>query len=175
MSCDSTTEVARYVNMFAGLSMIHRNATIEDLQRLRKILEDGIQSQNKFEKLVDLTDQFLESQLEKYKRAILASEEWLHVMEDDNGVIVGYVWACSRADVAGNAIGQVAELVVESSFKRQGYGTRLFGCAKNWFTAAGLAEIEVNYSVASSEARHFWKALGFEPYFEKRRLKIVRH
>ena len=149
-----------------------RPADISDVPRITELFADGMNEQNDSRFLLEVTPSMLAEQGVRYECAVRQEEQFIAVGEDDQGEIVGYVWVrIARAmDVAH--CGQVNELVVSSGHRRQGIGTGLLQLALGWFAAKDLSTLEVNFSVDNPSASAFWAAKGFEPFFEKRRMKL---
>ena len=146
-----------------------RPADISDVPRITELFADGMNEQNNSRFLLEVTPSMLAEQGVRYECAVGQEEQFIAVGEDDQGEIVGYVWARSARAMDVARCGQVNELVVSPEHRRQGIGTDLFERALQWFAAAGVSVLEVNFSVDNPSASAFWAAKGFEPFFEKRR------
>jgi GNAT superfamily N-acetyltransferase len=62
--------------------------------------------------------------------------------------------------------GEIWEMAVTASARRQGIGTRLCEAVRRWFVAQGLRRVELHVAVANEVSRPFWRAQGFAPVLE---------
>jgi ribosomal protein S18 acetylase RimI-like enzyme len=66
-------------------------------------------------------------------------------------------------------VGYVAEFTVFRPFRRQGWGRRLFGAAREWFRAQGCSDLELDVLPTNIRAQAFWTAEGFRLAYHRLR------
>ncbi|MFX0042499.1 MAG: GNAT family N-acetyltransferase [Candidatus Hodarchaeota archaeon] len=68
--------------------------------------------------------------------------------------------------------GLINDLIVTSSYRRMGIGSRLIEKARDWFSFLGLKRIELDVVARNKEAYSFYLRLGFKDYMHKLFLEI---
>lgn len=84
------------------------------------------------------------------------------VAENENDKIIGSAHAFIDLRLAEGEIGEIVSLVVKSSERGQGIGTKLLNEAMNWILQTGCANIRIRANVKRKDAHEFYKAHGFE-------------
>jgi len=85
----------------------------------------------------------------------------LLVVEDNAGIVIGFVGASERDHFTGETDTYIGELVVAPAAERQGAGRALVGAAMAWGRDRGRRRVVVDTGAANTAARRFYAALGF--------------
>ena len=152
--------------------MTIQRARLDDIEGIVEVFCDGATSQNKFCHLFDLTEGLLDHKRKQFQSALEDECEALFVWRHETGEIVGYVWGIIKRPIDTRRVGQISELAVATSHKRNGIGRRLFQSCIGWFRSENVQRVEVNFNVQNPEASAFWVRMGFEPFFETRILDV---
>jgi len=95
-------------------------------------------------------------------RCLPAVASVCYVAEHD-GQIVGFVvGAISTSEIWEGKAGDIEELFVVPSARRQQIGTRLVEAVTGWLSAKGAGVMRVQSANDATGAREFWAALGWE-------------
>lgn len=100
----------------------------------------------------------------------LGGEDWLVVVGEEGGEVVGYCLAqiLERPPIVANRwYGFVQDLAVTATHRDRGVGSALFERVETWFAARGVDRIELNVSAYNETARTFWRRKGFGDYLER--------
>jgi ribosomal protein S18 acetylase RimI-like enzyme len=60
--------------------------------------------------------------------------------------------------------GVIEECFVIPSLRKQGIGTQLVASASKWFKSRNIRRIEISMASQNTQAKVFWKSLGFKLY-----------
>ena len=152
--------------------MVIQRARLDDIERIVEVFCDGVESQNRFYHLLDLTEEVLNRKQKQFKSAVEDEGEVLFTWRHEPGKIVGYIWGVIKQPIDTGHAGQISELVVATSHKRKGIGRQLFQSCIGWFRSQNVQRVEVSFSVQNPQASAFWTQMGFKPFFETRFLDV---
>ena len=152
--------------------MVIQRARLDDIERIVEIFCDGVESQNRFYHLLDLTEGVLDHKLKQIRSAVEDKGEVLLIWRHGRSEIVGYIWGIIKRQIDTSRVGQINELVVATPHKRKGIGRQLFQSCISWFRSQNVQRVEVSFSVQNPEASAFWTQMGFKPFFETRFLNV---
>jgi ribosomal protein S18 acetylase RimI-like enzyme len=81
-----------------------------------------------------------------------------------NGVVVGYVLGAVidlHPDLFQHVdVGFIADIFVDSAFRRRGIARQLVTAINAWFAEQGVTHIEWQVAAANTAGLHFWEAVG---------------
>ena len=149
-----------------------QSARLDDIKQIVEVFCDGVESQNRFCHLLDLTEGVLNHKQKQFKSAVEDKGEVLFTWRQETGKIVGYIWGAIKQSIDTGHVGQINELVVTTSHKRKGIGRQLFQSCIGWFRSQNVQRVEVSFNVQNPEASVFWTQMGFNPFFETRFLDV---
>ena len=87
----------------------------------------------------------------------------IFVAEDEEGQVLGLLSASQRWTLWHTGpCALIEELVVDEGARRQGIGRSLIGAALDWARGQGCSEVEVSTDHDNTDARAFYRQLGFE-------------
>ena len=152
--------------------MTIQSARLDDIKQIVEVFCDGVESQNRFCHLLDLTEEVLNHKQKQFRSAVEDEGEVLFTWRHEGDKIVGYIWGIIKRPIDTRRIGQINELVVTTSHKRKGIGRQLFQSCIEWFRSQNVQRVEVNFNVQNPEASAFWTQMGFKPFFETRFLDV---
>ena len=152
--------------------MTIQSARLDDIKQIVEVFCDGVESQNRFCHLLDLTEEVLNHKQKQFRSAVEDEGEVLFTWRHEGDKIVGYIWGIIKRPIDTRRIGQINELVVTTSHKRKGIGRQLFQSCIEWFRSQNVQRVEVSFSVQNPEASVFWTQMGFKPFFETRFLDV---
>ena len=154
------------------MTVVIQRARLDDIERIVEIFCDGVESQNRFYHLLDLTEGVLDHKLKQIRSAVEDKGEVLLIWRHGRSEIVGYIWGIIKRQIDTSRVGQINELVVATSHKRKGVGKQLFKSCIEWFRSQNVQRVEVNFNVHNPEASAFWTQMGLKPFFETRFLDV---
>ncbi|HYV85834.1 MAG TPA: GNAT family N-acetyltransferase [Patescibacteria group bacterium] len=83
------------------------------------------------------------------------------VAEEAGRGLAGWIHVCGRRMLETDACAEIAGLVVDAIFRRQGVGRRLVEAAESWARERGYARLRVRSNVTRDVAHAFYPGLGF--------------
>ncbi len=89
-----------------------------------------------------------------------SGEDFVRAAIDDDGEIVGYIWAERRKL---NRVRHTAYIVVgiRRAWRRQGIGTAFFRLLDDWARANGVVRLELTVECANDAAKRLYEKHGF--------------
>jgi ribosomal protein S18 acetylase RimI-like enzyme len=68
--------------------------------------------------------------------------------------------------------GIIADLAVNSEYRRKGTGEAIYKEILNWFKGKGISRIELSVATKNRVANSFWSKMGFSPYMSRFYMEI---
>jgi len=84
------------------------------------------------------------------------------VVENGNGTLVGWIHIFEARRLESDSFVEVGGLVVDNSYRGQGFGRELVSAAIEWASERGFERIRVRSRASRTESQDFYKKLGFE-------------
>ncbi|HEY5925101.1 MAG TPA: GNAT family N-acetyltransferase [Kofleriaceae bacterium] len=143
-------------------SFVIRDAVLEDADAIARVSAESWRSSYRGilpdEVLVAID---VEKRAAK-RREILMTGEGLHLVVHDEGELVGF---CDAGPDRGGqpGRGEVYAIYLLDRAQRRGLGRMLFGRARAWLSAHGMAAMSVWVIENNFDARCFYEALGGQP------------
>lgn len=91
------------------------------------------------------------------------------VAETGSGTIVGSAHVLAEYTLVDEPKAQLADLVVDESFRSQGIGSALLHATESWAREHGLTRMRVNSNVIRERAHRFYLREG---YFDRKRQAV---
>jgi ribosomal protein S18 acetylase RimI-like enzyme len=151
-----------------------REATLNDLSSIvtlwNELMAFHIKLDSSFEVCEDAEQkfrEFLKGNIESSNKSVVFVAEVLHESEKK---IVGYLMAFQGTNPPVFKIqhfGEISDICVTSSYRRNGIGKALYLHVKEWFFKRGYERLELQAAVRNTVSIPFWKSMGFTPILEK--------
>jgi ribosomal protein S18 acetylase RimI-like enzyme len=103
------------------------------------------------------------------RRDILASEDWLALVAEAEGHLVGQIMGAVRDPVPvfePGKFGYVTDIVVDPAARRSGVGRALFDALKAWFRQRGALNIQLQVAYNNPASQAFWRQMGCTDYMD---------
>jgi ribosomal protein S18 acetylase RimI-like enzyme len=68
--------------------------------------------------------------------------------------------------------GYISDIAVAEKYRREGIGEKLYNEIFKWFQRRKINRIELTVAISNPISINFWSKLGFNPYSERRFLKV---
>jgi ribosomal protein S18 acetylase RimI-like enzyme len=145
--------------------LVIRSASVQDLPTIVALWSELMEFHAKLDPIWSRTPD-AETNFGAWVRERLASDTGFTLLAEVDGKPVGYLLA-----VVGQLPpvfstrdrGEICDLAVTASARRQGVGTRLVDEAIARFSALGLSRVELSAASCNSVSQAFWREAGFEP------------
>ena len=92
---------------------------------------------------------------------LLPNERHYIAVAVDAGRLLGWMHVEHRSSLEGGDRAELMGLVVDSSARRGGVGSRLVDAAEQWARARGLPALTVRSNAAREQSHPFYEALGY--------------
>ena len=105
-----------------------------------------------------------EEELQEHIQAILGDSQGALMVGAIGEQVVGLVYVGRRHSLERGDFAQVAGLVVDERYRRQGVGRALMAWAEGWARKNGLHSIFVWSNVVRAEAHRFYESMEYQAY-----------
>ena len=146
-----------------------RPATEKDLLILEvlwlELMEYHLERDPRWQLVEDGPYKFLE-----FVRKNVLNEEWLVIVADAKGFLVGYAMATEgmMPPVLKNPrFGHILDIMVTEKYRRKGVATLLYQETVKWFKDRDLNRVELQVATTNESSQAFWKKMGFSAYLKK--------
>lgn len=95
--------------------------------------------------------------------------------EEDDKKIRGFCCAYVCQNLAmflPSELGYVSDLYLAPEARGQGLGREMVGTVVEWFRSQGVSSVQLQVYRANGVGHEFWKAMGFEPFFDRMHLEL---
>jgi len=132
------------------------------LIKMRLALQRRIEASNpRVWKTTDMSEKWQAHQVDEMlndkEGTVLIAEK------DDRSIGFAYGHIEVRNHLTPSCVGFIRLIFVNKDYRKHGIGTSLIEEIVNYFKSNGVEEVSLNYILGNSEAKEFWKKLGFTP------------
>jgi ribosomal protein S18 acetylase RimI-like enzyme len=135
---------------------------IDDLVRMRFSLQEHMSRNNPF--LWELSPKRLSEQPEFYRKMMSNEDIRLLVIydeESEKNIGMAFGWKLTNDQFIPNNSGRIEDMWIDPAHRRKGLCKSLLSDLVQFFAAAGVASLTLQYVEGNHEAEHTWTKLGF--------------
>ncbi|HNY28471.1 MAG TPA: GNAT family N-acetyltransferase [Candidatus Sumerlaeota bacterium] len=152
-----------------------REAVEEDVPRVVRLWGDMMREHEGFESRLRLSENALPAYEVYLLMHVRSSRSRVLVAEREDGGICGFccVYVAQNLPMfEPRELGYISDLYVEPEHRRERIGRALIEAARQWFREQQVLELHLQVYVRNENGLEFWKSQGFEPFFQRRVLKL---
>jgi ribosomal protein S18 acetylase RimI-like enzyme len=135
---------------------------IDDLVRMRFSLQEHMSKTTPF--LWKLSPKRLSEQVEFYRKMMSNEDIRLLVIYDEESkknIGMAFGWKLTNDQFIPNKSGRIEDMWIDPAHRRKGLCKSLLSELVQFFSAAGVASLTLQYVEGNHEAEHIWTKLGF--------------